>query len=483
MIAKLQPYPEYKDSKQAWLGGVPRHWPVLPNRALFAEVKDRGHPDEEMLSVTITQGIVRQAALLADSSKKDSSKQDKSAYKLIQPRDIVYNKMRAWQGAIGTSELRGIVSPAYVVVRLRKERNLSRYFHYLYRTPQFAKEAERWSYGITSDMWSLRPEHFKMIYTPEPPATEQAVIVRFLDWANRRLGQAVRAKCKLIDLLNEQKRAIIHRTITHGFVEHIPLNILRIPKEVRGRTGWDSYSVGHLIQKGWLEIQDGNHGELHPVSTDYVDNGIPFLMANNVRPDGLDLIGCAKLPEYLARRLRIGFARSNDVLLTHKATIGQIGIVPEGLPYPFVMLTPQVTYYRVKTERLQSSYLFLYMQSPQFQEQLEILSLNQSTRNYIGLLEQRNLVLCFPDIDRQESIVTEIRKSVLRVEDAAKRVASEITLLNEYFTRLTADVVGGKLDVREVAMDLPEAAEASEAPADISDVARLGERETEGAVE
>src|ERR1035441_4775028 len=106
-----------------------------------------------MLSVTITRGIVRQKALLSDSSKKDSSRQDKSAYKLVQPRDIAYNKMRAWQGAIGVSEFRGIISPAYVVERLRDD-SCPRYFHWLYRTPHFAKEAERWSYGITSDMWS-----------------------------------------------------------------------------------------------------------------------------------------------------------------------------------------------------------------------------------------------------------------------------------------------------------------------------------------
>ncbi len=181
MIEGLKPYPELKETGQAWLQRVPQHWPVLPNRAFFAEVKDRGHPNEEMLSITITQGIVRQKALLADTSKKDSSNQDKSAYKLVQPHDIAYNKMRAWQGAIGASQLRGIVSPAYVVMRLRDQHNLSRYFHHLYRTPHFAKEAERWSYGITSDMWSLRAEHFKMIYTPQPPPDEQAAIVRFLD--------------------------------------------------------------------------------------------------------------------------------------------------------------------------------------------------------------------------------------------------------------------------------------------------------------
>src|ERR1039458_2134533 len=176
----LHPYAEYQPSSQEWIGEVPKHWHILPNRAIFAEVKDRNHADEEMLSVTITRRIIKQKAFLDGSSKKDSSNQDKTAYKLVQPRDIAYNKMRAWQGAIGASTLRGIISPAYVVMRLRNADDLPRYFHHLYRTPQFAKEAERWSYGITSDMWSLRPEHFKTIYTPEPPSEEQDAIVRFL---------------------------------------------------------------------------------------------------------------------------------------------------------------------------------------------------------------------------------------------------------------------------------------------------------------
>jgi type I restriction enzyme, S subunit len=91
VIADLKPYPEYKESSQAWIGNVPKHWLVVPNRALFAEVKDRDHPNEEMLSVTITRGIVRQKALLEGSSKKDSSNLDKSAY--AYPVDSPWHKM------------------------------------------------------------------------------------------------------------------------------------------------------------------------------------------------------------------------------------------------------------------------------------------------------------------------------------------------------------------------------------------------------
>src|SRR5438034_260258 len=78
------------------------------------------------------------------------------------------------------------------------------FFHHLFRTPTFAKEAERWSYGITSDMWSLRPEHFKAIYVPIPPLGEQSAVVRFLAALDRRVNRIVRAKRRLIELLTEQ---------------------------------------------------------------------------------------------------------------------------------------------------------------------------------------------------------------------------------------------------------------------------------------
>ena len=166
-----------------------------------------------MLAVTISKGVIPQQELLRDSSKKDSSRLDRSGYKLVQPGDIAYNKMRAWQGALGVSSYRGIISPAYVVQRPRSNAH-AQYLHYLFRTPAFAKEAEQSSYGITSDMWSLRPEHFRLIYSCIPPFPEQTAIVRFLDHMDRRIQKYIRAKQKLIALLEEQKQAIIHQAVT-----------------------------------------------------------------------------------------------------------------------------------------------------------------------------------------------------------------------------------------------------------------------------
>ncbi len=168
-------------------------------------------------------------------------------------------------------------------MRLRKEDDLPGYFHHLYRTPQFAKEAERWSYGITSDMWSLRPEHFKMIYTPEPPPDEQAAIVRFLDWANGRLERAIRAKRKVIALLNEQKQAIIHRAVTRGLDPSVPLKPSGIPWLGDIPQHWEVKPLKRLIEDGttisYGIVQPGEHAE----------DGVAFLQTTNISKANLNV--------------------------------------------------------------------------------------------------------------------------------------------------------------------------------------------------
>lgn len=84
-------------------------------------------------------------------------------------------------------------------------------------------------------------------------------------------------------------------------------------------------TIGELEAEGdIIAIQDGNHGEKHPKSKDYVDEGIPFVMANNLGTGIVDLAGCSKISREQADQLRIGFARTGDVLLTHKGTVGNV---------------------------------------------------------------------------------------------------------------------------------------------------------------
>lgn len=447
MIADLKPYPEYRATAQAWLGDVPAHWLVVPNRALFAEAKERSNRDEEMLSVTIRRGIVPQKVLLAGSSKKDSSNLDKSAYKLVRPREIAYNKMRAWQGAIGASDLRGIVSPAYVVLRLRKDENVPLYFHHLYRTPQFAKEAERWSYGITSDMWSLRPEHFKMIYTPEPPPFEQAAIVRFLHWANGRLERTIRVKRKVISLLTEQKQAIIHRAITRGINPSVSLK----PSGISWLGDIPTTHKRTRLGRVCLSIRDGTHNPPPAIP------GIHRLLSvRNIiggrfvcRPDDRTMT-----PRAYSELQRSYTVQAGDIVIALVGgTTGKSAVV-ETLDNVTVQRSLGIL--RPNLSVVRSQFLNLLISSQVVQSQIRQIMGKYAAQPGIYLEELGSIQVIFPSLEEQSSVLTQVQRETAPITSAITRLECEIELLREYRTRLVADVVTGKLDVREAASRLPD---------------------------
>lgn len=441
MIDNLKPYPECQDSGHPWIGVIPCHWNLLPNRAIFEEVKDRNHPNEEMLSVTITRGIIKQQSLLENSSKKDSSNQDKSAYKLVSPRDIAYNKMRAWQGAIGASSFRGIISPAYVVMRLRGNDD-PWYFHHLYRTPHFAKEAERWSYGITSDMWSLRPEHFKMIYTPVPPPDEQAAIVRFLNHANLRIEKAIRAKRKVIALLNEQKQVIIHHAATRGLDPNVRLKPSGISWLGDIPEHWDVRPVKQLLSSMDYGTSESIRG----------DGRIRVLTMGNIRDGKIALPkegGLTSIPKGL-------LLETNDLLFNRTNSpdlVGKVGLFTGDA-------TDEITFasYLVRLRaRLEHSpqWLNLILNSTQFwayARSQALVSLHQANLNS---KRYGQMLIPVPPHDEQQEIFKVVSIQTKDIEIAISHAEREIDLLREYRTRLISDVVTGKLDVREAAELLP----------------------------
>lgn len=440
MIEGLNPYPEYKESGQAWLGVVPAHWSLLPNRALFDEVKDRDHPEEEMLSVTITRGIVRQKALLENSSKKDSSNTNKFAYKLIYPGDIAYNKMRAWQGALGASSLRGIISPAYVVMRPRKKAN-ARYYHYLYRTALFAKEAERWSYGITSDMWSLRPEHFKVIGSVLPPPDEQLAIVRFLNHANRKIDGFIRAKRKLIGLLNEQKQAIIHRAVTRGLDPNAKLKPSGIPwlgeipehwEVLRGKYVGRLFSTPSISDNELSESRQGNTMYLKVSDLVGADASLKLTQSRLYvkRKSGRDE----------APRPFLVFPKRGGAIFTNRVAIVESNC----------FLDPNLMGWQI-SGRFNPHYVALLLKTRTLADLADVSSVPQINNHHISPLQ-----FPAPPIVEQLAIVAWLDRGLNPLTTAIARTEREIALMQEYRTCLTADIVTGKLDVREAAAKLPE---------------------------
>jgi type I restriction enzyme S subunit len=204
---------------------------------------------------------------------------------------------------------------------------------------------------------------------------------------------------------------------------------------------WEVTTVQDLVDRGILDKPtDGNHGEIHPKSSDFVPSGIPFVMASDLKGGLVDLKTCNFITKDRADRLRKGFALPGDVLLSHKATIGETAIVPEVGHY--IMLTPQVTYYRVlDRQSLSNQYLRSFFDSPAFQLPLKTIAGDGSTRAYIGITKQRELPILLPDIDTQRAIAEIACRTDQKIQQAISKNGSYKdlfrTLLHDLMTAKT----------------------------------------------
>jgi type I restriction enzyme S subunit len=187
---------------------------------------------------------------------------------------------------------------------------------------------------------------------------------------------------------------------------------------------WTLKRVRELVgYKAIVDVQDGNHGELYPRKTDFVEGGlpgIPYISAENVTDEVL-LDRAPRLAREVAARLRIGFAREGDVILTHNATVGRVAVLPIGSPD--VVLSTSTTYYRTDARILLPEYLAIYMRSHFFQDQLTGI-MEQTTRNQVPVTKQVELQIAVPPVDEQIAIVDRTGTMLRAADQVDLRLAS-----------------------------------------------------------
>jgi type I restriction enzyme S subunit len=212
VIEELKPYPRMKDSGVPWLGQVPDHWTVPRARYLFRETDRRSESGKEThLSMSQKLGLVPSSMVEQQTLVSESY----AGGKLCESNDLVLNRLKAHLGVFARATEPGVISPDYTVLRARRLLEV-RFFEETLRSPACRVELRQRAKGIVEGFWRLYTDDLYDIRLPEPPVEEQRSIVRFIDHADRRTRRYIRAKQKLIKLLEEQKQAIIHRAVTRG---------------------------------------------------------------------------------------------------------------------------------------------------------------------------------------------------------------------------------------------------------------------------
>lgn len=437
-MSDLRPYPEYQDSGLPWLGRVPAHWDVRRNGRLFAQRNETGYGSLPILEVSLKTGVrVRDM----DDLKRKQVMSDREKYKRAAKGDIAYNMMRMWQGAVGVAPEDGLVSPAYVVARPYPEAE-PRYFSYLFRTDAYKNEVDGFSRGIVKDRNRLYWEDFKRMPSCFPPPDEQRAIADYLDANAVKVRRFIRNRRRLIEVLNEQKQAIINRAVTRGLDLDAPLKPSGIDWLGDIPIHWEVRRLRNIADLHVSNVDKHTKEDEPSVRlcnyTDVYKNAVitatmPFMTATATRD------------EIAAFQLHIG-----DVIITKDSEdwqdIGVPSLVVEAAEdlvcgYHLAILRPRQT---IAAGR----FLTYAMQCKGVVAQLNVAA-NGVTRYGLSHGAIKAISLPVPPLDEQEPIAKHIDEATEALNLAIDRATREIDMIHEYRTRLIADVVTGKIDVRQ----------------------------------
>ena len=340
------------------------------------------------------QGVIPLSERKTNNREQLTKDEYTKKYLVTELNDIVYNPANVKYGAIDRNKCRrGLISPIYVTFTTNE---IPGFIERIVTSHDFQQRALRFEEGTVTKRQSVNPEDLVTLdILVAPKREEQQKIATYFD----SLDHLITLQQRKCDEVKSLKKYMLQKMF--------PQNEQKVP-EIRfeGFTeAWEQRKLGELVKEGILEAPlDGNHGEKHPTSDEYVESGIPFLMASDIHNGEVNIYSCKYITKERAERLDKGFARNGDVLLTHKATIGETAIL-SNLMTEYAMLTPQVTYYRIKNEeRLNREYLYSFFNSLDFQTELKTKAA-QSTRPYIGITAQQNLKIILPtEIDEQRKI-------------------------------------------------------------------------------
>ena len=345
---------------------------------------------------------------------------DLTNYRVVKDGQFAMNKMKAWQGSYGVSQHDGIVSPAYFVFDIRGV--AGEYFHKAIRSKAYVPFFAQASDGVRIGQWDLAQARMREIPFLVPPLAEQRAIVRYLDHVDDRIRRYVAAREKLIALLEEERQAVVHCAVTRGLDPNVPLKpsgvewlgdipghweIRRLKTVCSMRSG-DSITAERIGERGGFPVYGGNG--LRGYTSSYTHDGKFALIG---RQGAL----CGNV--HIARGQ---FWASEHAVV---ATLHPGHAIDWFAP---ILVAMNLNQYSISAAQP-------------------------------GLAVERilNLHLPVPPGHEQKRIAGEIEQTAVTIDAGINRARRQIDLLHEYRTRLIADVVTGKLDVREAAAQLSDA--------------------------
>jgi type I restriction enzyme S subunit len=448
MIDGLGPYPKMRDSGLPYLGAVPEHWKVSPVGRLGRLFKGNGGSKEDELASGVPcvryGDLYTRHEFFIQGTKGFVSANRANAYTGIEYGDLLFAASGETMEDIGRSSVNLLREPACCggdILVLRPEVPMdARFLGYAADAPPSRHQKATMGRGFT--VVHVYASQIKQLGLPVPPLSEQAAIVRFLDHADRLIRRYIRTKQKLVTLLDEQKRSIINEAVT-GRIDI--RSGQRHPSYRHSAAPWLGELPSHwnVIRSKRLftprtELARPNDVQLSATQAYGV---IP--QEDYERRVGRKIV---KIFLHLDKRRHV---EVDDFVISMRSFQGGLerAWASGCIRSSYVVLRP-ITQVDVR-------YFAFLFKSPSYIRAL------QSTANFIRDGQDLNFAnfcavdLPFPPIGEQRQIADALDTALADTAAAMDRANREISLLREYRTRLIADVVTGKLDVREAAARLP----------------------------
>jgi type I restriction enzyme S subunit len=404
---------------------VPEHWRVLRNRLVFRERNERDCVELPLVAVSQKHGVMGKRELEAMEGRKLSGENDDlSNYKRVEPGDIVYNKMRMWQGAVGVSGLRGIASPAYVVATPLQGLD-SRFAAYLLKSVPKALQPYLNETAASNTQDNLNAEKVKNLPFAFLPLAEQTRIANFLDEQTARIDALIAEKERLVDRLAEYGRSYASDLFSRRIAERGTVKLKHRCSEL---------TVGIVVTPAKY----------------YVDFGVPCLRSLNVsagRVFGGNLVYISEVANELHAKSKI---YAGDIVIVRSGKTGSAAVVTKEFDGANCI---DMVVIRAST-LVNSGWLCAYLNSDVAGEQVTDAS-EGAIQQHFNVSSARELLI--PDSSQEEQ--TEDLKALNYVSQATEtlknHVLREIGLFREYRSSLISAAVTGQLDIdnfgREVA--------------------------------
>lgn len=437
MIADLKAYPAMKESGIPWLGKVPEHWEVKRLKQWVkmnaSVLPESTNPAYEFRYLDI--GSVGTGHLTQSAAKVRFESAPSRARRIIREGDTIISTVRTYLKAVYfvVDDADNLVCSTGFAVLTPHAATVPKFVSYLMQSEAFTNRVTAESVGIAYPAIPETRLGSFHIALPTPP--EQAAIVRFLEHADQRIRRYIQAKQRLINLLEKRKETIIHRAVTGGLDPSARLRPSGVPWLGDVPEHWEVKRSRYLFREVDRRSADGSQEHL---SMSQRFGLVPSHLVENRTLVSESYVGgkLCEAGDLVLNRLKahlgvFALAHCAGVISPDYTVLRPID--PEGVEYfESVLRSPACRpELRSKAKGIVEGFWRLY------------------TDDFYAIR------LPVPPVCERRSIIEHIRNAKSETDRLSEHAQREIIILREYRTRLIADVVTGKLDVREAAAGLP----------------------------